>query len=155
MVDELGESAVAYSPIIIEKLKGQEPFIPTFYEWLFARGEQVLVSNEDTGGTGGIILYQVPTGYTLFVMSAWLEGRNLGAIVGNICITPGTTSGNNSLLMLRLVASVNTPFANSINYPIPLRFDSGTPIYLVATGNGKGWGGLAGYLIRKDIIPQI
>ena len=53
-------------------------FMPTFYEWLSRKGEQV-VGTKQSFTEGDTCLYTVPVGKTLFLTSAWLSGTCDGA----------------------------------------------------------------------------
>lgn len=158
METDLGQSAAAYSPVIIDTaVKGQQPFTPSFYEWLKARGDQIVRRASATNATTQI--YSIPLGYVLFLtniqMSLNTAGIAGGAIIYAVGIANEATPSNNALI--HLGAQVNDSISEAQTFSIPLRLEEGMDVYVIASG-GAGVTARAqiqGFLVKKDTIPQI
>lgn len=135
--NELGESSVPYSPVIVDTyLQGKQPFTPSFYEWLSIRGQQLI----DAFNGGGS--YTVPAGYVFFLNTICLSATGAGA---NIIIQG--VGGNTALTYARAETNI------TVSYPIPIKIDSEDRLSCNTAGSALAM--ITGFLIKKDVIPQV
>lgn len=158
MVEDLGTSGVPYSPFMYDPSeKLPKYFTPSFFEWLFTRGQQITARGFSS--TGSVTLYTVPNGYIFYLTSAFLNWQKAstgaGYTAGGIYISSG--GSNNYLLETWTNYATFAGVVNASNsYPFPIQVPSGASIILLGgnSNDTRSAGNITGILIKKDQIPQ-
>ena len=123
---------------------------PTLYEWLREKGSLVNRSSfsED------LDLYEVPEGFSLFMVSAQVAGTGDGAggVFDESCYIKSSAI-NQVIVAISGKGSEKWSQANSVSFPIPLRFNSGDKIELVESVNCDGLASFTGFIVRNQDIP--
>ena len=114
---------------------------PSFYEWLFTKGEFIVKYSAATGN-----VYVVPSGYTYFLMGLWCSVNHNAVGRYRMTLYPQYNS-----LALSAECAANTSASNSISFPFPIPISSGSAVQSSITGTGNG--GCIGYLVKNDVIP--
>lgn len=156
MVDELGNSAVAYSPIVVDTYSKNKLFTPTFYEWLNEKGQQInrRGSSGAISGTTIYHIYNVPIGYTLFIVSYTISGYCGGAVDDLFLLgVDGTLSNSNSCVLAKCPLNTTINFSGSFNYPI--RCKNYVWVGINNPTHNKVYVNFTGILIKNDSIPLI
>ena len=133
---------------------GLEPpkFMPSFYEWLFSRGEQICFNASGSTLTTYFTLVDIPINCTLYITSVAVSGISTG--VGeawiNVRIMDNGTNGY-------LISVWNDPSILSLHksmiFTIPIKAKSGI-VQCRMTNNIKVFGNLTGFIVKNSDIPS-
>jgi len=124
-------------------------FMPSYYEWLAAKGEQVVLGTNATAATKTV--YTVPADHTLFITSTWMSCRYSGAADNTGSLYYGyyeilqtiTINGNSTMGV-----------ANSVSYPSPVKLLPGTILTMTSGIGMQTYTGFAGFLVKNSDIPS-
>ncbi len=127
-------------------------FIPTYYEWLRAKGERLI-----QGGSATIAdtyaVYTVPKGKTLFLTSAILGVDDCAVDRINPILWIDGAGGVRKFMTVS--AEANSQETVALSFPIPLQFVEDEQIVLTFLANAFVTYSLTGFLVKNDYIPQI
>lgn len=131
-------------------------FVPTYYEWLFKRGQPILKHVS----TGTATIYSVPDNSTFYLTNIGLTGWYM---------TPSSANQGSGLYVLgtehQTLVYWDLMYANpaapttyqiptrDINFPFPIPFTSGTSFRAIGTAQ-KCTAVIVGFLVKNADIPQ-
>lgn len=132
-----------------DSLRQQNPFMPTYIEWLFQRAALKIIYNYTNNGT--VTLYTVPKGKEFYIT----------ALDSNVIYTGATSSsarwniaGITNILHNEL-RTADEVSSHNISFAFPIRLQAGDTIQIYSHTNDL-WhhGTVFGYEIDKSLIPQ-
>jgi len=142
MVD-LGSSDVAYEGDLFSK---EERFKPTFYEWLFSNGQEIIKTTATNG-----VFYTVPDNYDLYItyIRCCVTEDGTGAV--GTTYTSGLIAkgslGFASLMALGVQGGTKTNENAHVSLIHPIHLRAGDTIELGQSGNVDCSTGFIGYLL--------
>jgi len=128
-------------------------FMPSYYEYLRLMGEQIVAAG-GVGGAGTLqAIYDVPTGYTLYITTAEIAfNTDTATRYGSI----NTAQMEIMKVTASIAAAGQKAVANmSKTFTIPIKVESGDHVYVKkgAGVNEELYGNITGFIIINSLIP--
>ena len=140
-------------PIKIFQGGGLQPpkFMPSYYEWLSIKGQQVFWASNVSA-----TFATVPADQILFITSAYINIYCVAALTNDasLGIQDATTINNLKEIIRVKYGSADTQVSSSNSFPIPIKVLGTERISFFHAGAG-GSAGFTGFLVKKSDLPQI